>query len=477
MKKFMSLVLALVMVMAMMVPAMAADGSITIENTVDGQTYSIYKIFDLESYNPESGAYAYKFNATDNAWAEFINGTGANYVTVDAQGYVTWNDGAKAADFATEALAYAESKGITATATQNADSTTVKFENLNLGYYLVDSSLGALCGLTTTDPDATIIEKNSKPTLDKEVQEDSNNSWGATNDADVNQVVNFKATIAVEGYVEKYVMHDTMSEGLTFGNVSSITLNGTEVANENNVNYAVVTETTDGCTFEVVFTDDFCESLKSGDVIVVYYNATLNEKAVVGDAGNPNEAKLSYSENNGVEKETTPDETITYTWDMNVVKFTKNGETEVKLAGATFKLSTDEAGENVLEFHALGNNKYEHCADTECDKEHVSEITTDESGTFNIEGLDAGVYYLTETAAPAGYNKLAAAIKVEIKPTEGENETLTYTTVEAKVENKAGTELPETGGMGTTMMYIGGGLLVAFAVIMLATKRRMNAAE
>lgn len=175
---------------------------------------------------------------------------------------------------------------------------------------------------------------------------------------------------------------------------------------------------------------------------------------------------------------TPKDETITYTWDMKVIKYTKNGEEEVVLSGATFKLSYDEKGEDILKFHALGNNEYEVCADADCEKEHVTEITTDETGTFHIEGLDSGTYYLIETAAPAGYNKLANPMKVVISgAVTDEDDKLTYTTIEAKVENKAGTELPSTGGMGTTIFYIAGGVLVVAAAVLLITKKRMSNAK
>jgi len=480
MKKFMSLVLALVMVMAMMVPAMAAmegtltGGSITINDAIEGQTYRAYQILYLESYNADAEAYAYKANSE---WAGFVNSDAIKgvYLNVDAQGYVTWVTGANVAEFAK--LAQAQLNGKTADATAKAESTTVTLSGLNLGYYLVDTTLGTLCSLDTTNPTVVMEEKNEAPTVEKEVQEDSNSEWGTSNDADINQVVNFKATITVKAGAENYVLHDTMSNGLTFdSNSVVVTVGGETVAD---TNYTVTTPgatCTNGCTFEVAFTDSYIATLAANTEIVVEYSATLNENAVVGLDGNKNEVILEYGD--ATEPSYTPkDETITYTWDAKVVKYTTKEGAEVTLAGATFKLSTDEQGNNTFKFHALGENKYEVCADANCEKDHVTTITTDATGTFSIEGLDAGTYYLTETAAPAGYNKLAGPVTVTITGATEKDGVLTYNTVETKVENNAGTELPSTGGMGTTMMYIGGGLLVAFAVIMLATKRRMNAAE
>lgn len=210
MRKLASLLLALVMVFALATTAFAAigdsttKGTITVTNTVKDVSYSIYRIFDLESFDTESGtkgAYSYRVNSD---WTDFINQTTikGTYVNVDNNGYVTWIEGASAADFAAKAIAYAtvESTNINPvdTKTASADKEEVKFTDLSLGYYLVDSSLGALCALNTTNPDATVIEKNSNPSLVKEVKE--GDSWGDTSDANIGDEVEFRATITVQGY-------------------------------------------------------------------------------------------------------------------------------------------------------------------------------------------------------------------------------------------------------------------------------------
>ena len=474
-RKLLAMVLAVMMVMSLATTAFAAmegeltGGSITIENAQPNQTYSAYQILYLESFDADAGKYAYKANS---AWAEWLKDSG--YVNIDDQGYVTWIEGKSASDFAKAAQAQLAGKpadaSVDSVTVENV--TTAKLVDLKLGYYLVDTTLGTLCSLDTTNPAVVMQEKNEAPTITKEVQEDSTEKWGETNDADVNQVVNFKATITVQKGAENYILHDNMSEGLTYTGVTAVKAGDDDVAA---AKYTVTAPGACDCTFEVAFTNEYIASLEAGTEIVVYYSAVLNEDAVVGLPGNPNEVYLQYGDENKPSY-TPKDETITYTWDMNVIKYTKNGEAEVLLAGATFKLSMDAAGENVLKFHALGDNKYEFCADAACDKDHVTEITTDTTGAFYIEGLDADTYYLTETKAPAGYNKLAGPVEVIVVGATVNEETnaLEYTTLESKVLNQSGTELPSTGGMGTTLFYILGSVMVLGAVILLVTKRRMS---
>ena len=231
MKKIISLILALMMILSLAVTAFAAEetGSITINGISQDSTYEIYQLLDLESYNTESGAYSYKVNAN---WTAFFDTADAKaYIAVDEAGYVTWKaaetDAAVAA-FAKLALAYAKETGIDPVQSSENEGqfvltgNTGKFSNLSLGYYLVDSTLGALCGLTTTNPDASINAKNAPPTIDKQVQEDSTGNWGDSNSADIGQTVNFRTTINVHAGAENYVLHDKMSAGLTFDKVSKI---------------------------------------------------------------------------------------------------------------------------------------------------------------------------------------------------------------------------------------------------------------
>ena len=487
-RKLATLLLALVMVFAVGTTAFAAQegeltgGSITIDNAVSGQTYSIYQILYLESYSTDAngnatGAYAYKANS---AWADWLK-TQTSYVSIDAQGYVTWvaaTDDATVAAFAKAAQAEATKQGstITADSTTTASSTTVTFSDLKLGYYLVDSTLGTLCSLDTTNPSVTIQEKNVAPGNEKKVEEDPTGNYGEKNDADIGQTVKFQSTITAQAGAENYVFHDKMSAGLTYTGVTSVTLNGTAVDNTDEKAYTVKTsELGDDCTFHVVFTQAFCDTLKANDKIVISYTATVNKDAVVGGNGNKNESWLKYGENNDLT--TTPSETTTYTWDVDVFKYTKNGETEKPLAGAKFTLSKKADGTDPIALVNEGNNVYR--VATKDDTNTVTEITTDSTGKFTIKGLGSDTYYLTETAAPAGYNKLADPITIVI----GENGVVNGTTdapqgvEEVKVLNQSGTELPSTGGMGTTIFYVLGSILVIGAVVLLVTKKRMNAVD
>ena len=474
MKKLAGMVLALIMLMSMLTVASAeaGTGSITINDAVVGQIYTIYQILDLESYNASANAYAYK---ATTAWNTFINSDAikGTYVEVDAQGYVTWKTGADAAAFAKAAQKYAKDNSITNQGTVTATTTTVSFTGLDLGYYLVDTTLGTLCSLDTTNPNVTMEEKNEVPTNVKTVEEDSTGNYGEKNDADIGQTVNFKSTITAQAGAENYVFHDKMSAGLTYTGVTGITLNGTAVDASN---YTVTAPAADGDTFDVTFTQAFCDTLKANDQIVISYTATLNENAVIAGEGNPNTSKVSYGDSSNT-KYTPDSQTKTYTWDVDVFKYTMKNGTETALAGATFTLSKNADGSNPIALVSEGNNVYRVAKTGETGT--VTEITTDATGKFTIKGLDADTYYLTETAAPAGYNKLAGPVTIVI----GANGVVNATTEasqgvnEVKVLNQSGTELPSTGGMGTTVLYIAGGALVLLAMVVLVMKKRMNVSK
>lgn len=486
-KKIAAIMLSIMMVLGMASVVSASEvgstaatgnGKITITNAIPNQTYKIYRILELESYNADTKSYAYK---ATNEWKSFIESGDINdhYVTTDANDYVAWKEGADPAEFAKKALEYAntyklkfDKKETAPDALAGETTSTVIFSALPLGYYLVDSSVGALCSLDTTATEVNIREKNGVPSVDKKVQEDSTNAWGESNTADIGQTVNFQTTITAKPGAQKYVLHDKMDAGLTFGGTVTVTKGDTTLTTPED--YSLITDAatiTDGCTFEIVFTQEFCNTLEDGDQIIVTYSATLNENAVP-KTEYTNETWLKYGDGN----DTNHDTTKTKTFELPVFKYTTKNSTKTALAGATFTLSKNANGTNPIELVKTSEENAPEdiyrVAKTG-DTKTVKAVTTTDSGKFTIKGLDADTYYLTETKQPDGYNKLSAPITVVI----GENGNITVdrTTVdEVKVENNTGSLLPSTGGSGTTMIYILGAILVLGSSVVLITKKRMR---
>ena len=465
-KKLFAALLAAALVLAMAVPAFAVTnatkGSITISKTVKDETYTIYRMFKLDSYNAESNTYSY---TVESDWEGFFKtGAGGNYITLDGQNHPTWtaadeNDSTTVAAFAKAALAWAADKKISGTK-ETATGDTVTFSSLDLGYYLVDSSLGALCGLNTTNPNATIKEKNEKPEIKKEVQT-STGDWGDKNNAKIGDTVEYKVEIKVADGAQKYTVTDTMSKGLTFNSTSLKVAVGSTFATAD-ADYTL-TPTKNGFTLELP--ESYVSTLTKGTVILVTYNATLNKDAVIDGDGNTNKVTLSY----GNHQNTVPSEVTTKSYQFDLVKV--DGTTNKLLDGAEFELAD---GNTKLSFVKDDDGNYRVAAAGE---DGATTTITVKNGKVNIYGLAGKAYTLTEIKAPDGYNKLATSETVNL--TEGSKAHATFDADVYKdggvvVKNNAGTVLPSTGGMGTTLFYVvGGGLMVA-AVVLLVTKKRME---
>lgn len=463
-KKLFAALLAAALVLAMAVPAFAetnaTKGSIKIDHTVSGETYTIYRMFKLDSYNAESNTYSY---TVEPAWKPFFQDgvAGSEYITLDRQNHPTWNaaksQDSDKADFAKLALKWATENKVSAAAeSQTSTGSDVIFSHLDLGYYLVDSSLGALCGLNTTNPDVTITEKNGQPTIEKQVK--NGDTWGTTNDAKIGDTVEYKVEIKVADGAQKYTVTDTMSKGLTFNSGSlKVTANGAQTTNY------TLTPTENGFTLELP--ESYVSTLTKGTTIIVTYNATLNKDAVIDGDGNANEVKLSY----GNHQNTVPSKVTTKSYQFDLVKV--DGTTNKLLDGAEFELAD---GETKLSFVKDTAGNYRVAMTGE---EGATTTITVKGGKVNIYGLAGKTYTLTETKAPGGYNKLVTPETVNL--TEGSKAHATFDADVYKdggvvVKNNAGTVLPSTGGMGTTLFYvIGGGLMVA-AVVLLVTKKRME---
>lgn len=475
MKRFMALFAALALVLAMAAPAFADEptkGSITINNAIEGTTYTAYKIFDLdyvEETNTTKASYAY---TADAKWKAFVTGSGAGAAYVEYNektGAVTakntFNE-EQAPAFAKAALAYAKDNSSAINGvTEKADASgKVEFKNLDLGYYVVDTPMGALCVLDSTAPSVTVDEKNEVPSVVKKVKAGS--SYEATNTAKIGDTVEFKTEINVRKGAANYVLHDKMDAGLTLDKTSfKVVVDDTEVAA---TNYTIKTTgmTHSDCTFEIEFADAYVAGLGlAGKTIVVTYNATLNSNAVVGSTGNKNDTYLKYGNSN----DTTHSMTKTYTYEFDVVK---TNDANQLLEGAVFSLYASEEATTPMNLVAGSTGVYRLPT-----KDDTTTVTTFTAGKVTIQGLANGNYYLEEITAPKGYNKLDHRVEITINNADLKANTTenTYTDGGVKVENKAGTTLPGTGGIGTTIFYlIGGGLMVAAAVLLIAKKRMEN---
>ena len=489
MKKLMAALLAVAMVCAMAIPAFAAEGagaprtgSITINGAIAGQTYKIYRILNLEA---NEGFTAYKYTIND-VWAGFVNGHTDVFTVKNDIVTSTVTNAAKIQDLANAAGKYAEDHNLTADGTATAADPTVS--NLPLGYYLVVStpalSANSLCSLGTTNPNVTINEKNGKPTITKQV-EHAAGSPASANDATVGDTVKFVVTIdAIDGKPENYVMHDKMDEGLTFDS-SSVTVKRGEDILVKGTDYELITSPADHDTFDIKFKENV---VKTNDVFTVTYSAALNEKAKVGTDGNKNETVLTYGDNGRV----TAEPTKTYTWSFNIFKYFMDGTQEKALKGAEFILYRKASTGSATEYEYAVMDTTGKIQSWDSDQAKATVLTSPASGNLTMSGLANGTYYLKEKEAPQGYNSLENPIeimitaeswttsgtpsaKIEYKTSTAEGVII----VEAengtvKVENKSGTVLPSTGGIGTTIFYVIGGGLMAAAAILLITKKRME---
>ena len=513
-KKIASLLLALVMVACLATTAFAADA------VLSDHTYTAYQIF--------SGTQAKEDNEGKLASIEW--GTGVNKDTIlgpiqsDETIGDLFKDCKTATDVANVLANYADkpevANAFAAVIDANKSGTGTIVTNgteLSAGYYLIVDTTDFAEGATDTVKNLSLLQLTQKgeftienktdvPEVQKKVKDindsdaNSTTDWQDSADYDIGDKIPFqlKGTVASDyDNYEKYyfAFHDDESEGLDV-DISSIEVfvDGTKITGGFEIE---TTGLSDNCDFEIVFADlKSISSVKAGSAITVEYQSTLNEKAEIGPKGNPNTVQLEYSNNSnsggdGETGKTPKDKVIVFTYELDVSKVDQEN---APLKGAGFTLykytingveRTDEKGETITSegvpvmtdgWVAVGG-----------------EVKGEDLTTFVFKGLDDGKYKLVETTIPAGYNK---ADEVEFTITAEHDETsedpkltalaVTVSSISADVNsgvlitavvNKAGTTLPETGGMGTTLFYVVGGIMVAAAVVLLVTKRRMNTAE
>ena len=528
MRKIRQLAVALVALVAMVfcaAPAMAADGDFTItvrpQNesglVIDGHELRAYKLFDV-TYNANPESYAYTQSDAFEGYKYMPSGGAAlsGKALADYLGNQQSDDAAMQA-FAEDAMKWVDTnvtdEGFYVSAIAANGSATLNVGGP--GYYLVvdlgkdggttedDSPTAVSRAMLVTLADAegkrtaTLELKADVPTIDKDVKVPNEGDWADWVDQQIGQEVEFLITGTIPAEAEDYdnyhyVIHDEMSDGLSLvdGSIevysSAEPTEGSKLNKGEEYDYVLSTDA-DGYTFDVTITPAYIEK-HYGESVYVRYRATVNENAVVfGTAGNPNAASIEYSNNpyDVSDRDKTPDSTVqVYTYQFNVFKFTGHN---TPLPGAKFMLYTDEDCTTAVRLVSDGTNAYR--VATAVDTPLVDSITTDGSGRFTISGLDAGTYYLKELAAPDGYNALAEPIEVKIEAT-GDNTAVSSVTVsykglseesfmnaengEVKVENKSGSLLPSTGGIGTTVFYVVGAALVVAAGVGIVVKRRAS---
>lgn len=552
-KKLVSFMLAMFMVLSLGITAFAADstGSIKINSntnvSVAGKTFNAYKILDVKSYTDSSVVYTVP--AELKTFYKNRYGLTGEEGDFDAQVVAKIAAETDRFDFAADALAAAKSAvGIvkaTGTAGDSDDSVTIN--DLPLGYYVVEDSgagkpISALI-LDTTNPNVELEIKADQPGIDKKIdgsmdKDPSTEGLVENNNAAVGDKVPYVVTSKVPdmtGYKKYYfIVNDTLQKGLKFNNDVVITIGGTSLAA--NTDYTVeVTENDNGTTsVEIVFKNfiNYKDPAFTNSEIKITYSATVNKEAVIGVAGNPNSVTLTYSNNpniqdngtpdNTIVSETPPEETRTYVTALDLIKVDPQ---QNRLTGAEFTI-TGERTNIVLvskdvftknsdgEYWKLKNGTYTTTAPTD-DNTSAYESTTDKysketvtepkntqesvtatgevgsDGILRFEGLSAGQYEIEEIKSPAGYNLLKDPINITISwaapdapstdctwtVTGHDGATIDNGVVVITIQNQSGTELPATGGMGTTIFYVVGSVLVLAAVVLLVTKKRMSARD
>ena len=504
-RKLASLLLALVMVFALATTAFAQDvtvtggtGSITISNAAKGETYTIYKLFDA----------TVSADNTSIAYTGTIPTSLSDYFTADANGYISATGAAKDGENMSDGLKAALQAWVadaTKTADATSDGSALNFKGLEYGYYVVTTTQGQqVISVDSTMPDVTIVDKNSSTPSDLK-----KTATGTATDKSVSigDTVTYTVSFKTSNYygagadakkIVSYTIEDTLPDFLSSVNVTSIIVD----------NDGSDTTTDDRTPLTAQFTDkkivikwyDETENkflYDNGATVTITYTAVVTDKAAIDGNGNTNKVTLTWttegSEQPDPNNKIDTEETI-YTYAIALKKVNNKG---VALPGAVFEFpfyvkSTADATDGAYIY-----------AGTDPGTGLTNRITTPDSGVIVVKGVKTGNYVITEVKAPDGYNKLTDPVTVEAAKI---GSTFTQTTVyldkdgnitnketdkitEVKVDiekiaassvvvvNKAGTTLPSTGGMGTTIFYILGSILVVAAVVLLVTKKRMNDAN
>lgn len=525
-KKLASFLLALGMIFALSATAFAADdGSITIENATVGETYAVYKVFDL-TYSDANGtvAYSYTRTGTDDALYDVLRGADSPFTltatTTENVYAVSLQDGKTATDVS-KFLSANESLLTQTGDTMKANTTTVTFNNLPYGYYYITSSLGAVVTIDSAMPNATVIDKNQTPGWDPEDPENPGESgeqgkfvaaaedgdFAKTSTAAIGDTAYFKINAYAPKYagdklVATYTFTDTLAVGFTY-NSDLVVKIGNKVLTEN-TDYTV---TQNDQEITVVVKAGTIDSYPTDAHLSITYSATVDKDAVYDntntvnmkwtvypndpDTGDPDPNKPPYDPNDPtdpnypkdpetgapIEDPNDPEnpsgsKTDTYVFGFNLQKYKESAAEGNELDGAKFKLYDDATGGNEIAVVKIDDGAYRVASAEERAVEGFASVEI-EAGTAQIFGLDAKTYYLEETAAPDGYNMLKSRVEVTISDADNTHtDGIQNTTTD--VVNKSGSLLPSTGGIGTTIFYVLGGVLVVGAGVLLIVRRRMS---
>ena len=514
MKKIMAVLLAAIMTMAMAVTAFAAEGAsgtntLTVNvkdgQNLNGQTINLYKLFDVtESNSGETTNYAYTVNTAIGYKDAIKSALGPSFTGTTDEEYAAAVLALKDTEgavqkFANDFTADALTKNLSATATsgkitEDSNKTSYTFNNLTAGYYLVYVTGGKEIQSSLVTVDATTNTVNLKteaPSIEKTADKTTVN---------IGDVVTYTVKGSIPdttGYAQYvYKIHDESSTGLDFVNdakgtaleAGATTVNVTVAFTDNSVTAAGTTPTV--ATLDTAnnrkMSLDLSEWVRAnqtnkGKEFTVTYYAKVNKDAVVTEK---NKAQLEYGNKPGETTTTTPSEAKTPTYPLDILKKKKGSED--KLAGAKFSLYTSaedaKNGKNPIKVSGSNGNYVVDSTSKNTVFESVASI--DEKGyNLHVNGLAAGDYWLVETEAPAGYNKLTAPIKIEItKSADTEVNKWTISkdgTVETDkiidIENSTGSLLPSTGGMGTIIFAVIAAILVLGVAVSFIRDKRKNA--
>jgi len=457
-KKLMALVIAVVMMMAMGVTAFAADdGSITIQNTVKDSTYEVFKVFDA-TYSGDKVAYTY-----DGSNATFLAALQADSspFTVKVNTAGTYNvvkkEDASEADVLTFIKGQAGNFG-DPVATKTGDGKTQVVSGLAYGYYYITTTTGTAVTIDSALKDVTVIDKNEElPPPDKQESFDKTN-WVVEGDANIGDTVSYKVTGKINRYqgeelITSITLTDTLDAGLTRNEDAVLKVGGNTLTagTDYTITYSGQVMTIKVTTATVDADGNPTFKFDTGAEYELTYSAVLNENAVV-DGDNINTVKLVWNDDNDVDEDTT----VVRTYDF-LLKKTDGTDF---LNGAGFRLYDAKTDGNEIKVAKDNTGYYLSATGNE-------EIMVTSADGVNVRGLKPGTYYLEETTTPPGFNPLTERQEVVI--TTGATAAVNITVV-----NQSGSVLPSTGGVGTTIFYILGSILVIGAGVVLITRRRMR---